>query len=192
MRIRLLPLALSLFLFLAACSSDDGKAPAATPPAATNAAAGAAATASGDTPPSAFQDALSQYEAAARDYITAIDAGTPAPKLTTHLDSLLAIAEKLLPGFLDLQPHCRDYLQSALALKDTWTTLSAEEIEAGYHKDGKLPKIDNAGACYHFKDLIVHPITAQALLTESGDNRAAARHEIDEVIAHLAVVRATR
>jgi hypothetical protein len=42
------------------------------------------------------------------------------------------------------------------------------------------------------KDLIVHPITARALLREAPDQRAPARREIEEVLAHIGVVRATR
>lgn len=180
---RLLPLTLSLVL--AACGGSNGDA---TPAANANGSTAGAAS----VPASAFETGLTRYEAAARDYVAAIDANTPAQALTPHLDKLLAISGELLPEFLSRKPHCRSYLEAALALKDTWTTLSADQIETGYHKDEALPRIDNAAACYHFKDLIVHPITAQALLNEGEGNRAGARREIDEVIAHLAVVRATR
>ncbi len=190
MCIRLLPLALSLLLV--ACGSNGGDAPIVTPPTATGSPSGEATTTPADAPQAAFHDALTRYETAARDYVAAIDSDAAAEALAARTDALVAIAAEALPEFLSRQPHCRGYLEAAMTLKDTWTTLSAEEIEAGYHKDGALPKIDNAAACYHFKDLIVHPITAQALLNEGDDNRAAARREIDEVIAHLVVVRATR
>ncbi len=190
MRIRLLPLALSVIL--AACGGDGGNAPVAPPLAATGGPVSEVTTTPADTPSAAFEDTLTRYEAAAREYVAAIDTGTAAGALAARTDALVAIAAEALPAFLTRQPHCRAYLEAALALRDNWTTLSAEEIEAGYHKDGALPKIDNATACYHFKDLIVHPITAQALLNEGEDNRADARREIDEVIAHVAVVRATR
>ncbi len=183
------PLLLALTALLAACGGSNSDTPAAgsTPPTGS-----AGSVEAAPTPASAFDDALTRYETAARDYVAAIDADTGADALAARTDALVAIAAEALPEFLTRQPHCRAYLEAALALRNSWTTLSAEQIEAGYHKDGALPKIDNATACYHFKDLIVHPITAQALLNESGDNRNSARHEIDEVIAHVAVVRATR
>lgn len=135
--------------------------------------------------------ALERYETQAREYLVALDGGDPVDELDAHAEELVATAAEVLPAFLELKPHCRAYLEAALALRERWQDLDAAAIEAGYHKDGALPKVDDAAACYHMKDLIVHPITARALLREAPEQRAPARREIEEVLAHIGVVRAT-
>lgn len=186
---RTLMLTLAVTATLAACSkSDPGTDSAATPAPATARPAAAVGPFS-----ATGLEALDRYEQLARDHATAIEKAAPADLLVAQSEELVAIAAEVLPEFLSARPDCRAYLETALALKDTWTTLTAEQIEAGYHKDGALPKVANGAACYHMKDLIVHPITAQVLLAEDPEgNRAEARHEIDEVVAHVAVVKATR
>jgi hypothetical protein len=136
--------------------------------------------------------ALERYEEQARGYLVALDGEETVAELDAHAEELVATAAEVLPAFLDLKPHCRAYLETALALRERWQDLDAAAIEAGYHKDGALPAVDDAAACYHMKDLIVHPITARALLREAPDQRAPARREIEEVLAHIGVVRATR
>ena len=191
---RALVLLASTILILAACSKPDpaaDQAAASTPPATTQPAAAPAAPAGPFS--TASLEALDRYAEAARTHAAAIEAGEAVETLSAQGDELVKIAASVLPDFLTVRPDCREYLEKALALHEIWTTLSAEDIEAGYHKDGALPKIEDAAACYHMKDLIVHPITAQALLAEDAEgNRAQARLEIDEVVAHVAVVKATR
>ena len=192
---RALVLLASTTLILAACSKSEPaaeQAAASTPPATSQPAATAPAAPAGPFSAASLQ-ALDRYAEAARAHAASIEAGEAVETLTAQGDELVKIAASVLPDFLTVRPDCREYLEKALALHEIWTTLSAEDIEAGYHKDGALPKIENAAACYHMKDLIVHPITAQALLAEDAEgNRAEARHEIDEVVAHAAVVKATR
>ncbi len=138
--------------------------------------------------------ALSQYEVQALALVERLsgDAAVDADDINHRAEDLVAIATGIVPDFLRLQPHCRSYLEATQTLIGSWRELGSAAIEAGYHKDGALPKIDNAAACYHMKDLIVHPISAQALIAEDTGNRAPARREIEEVLAHLSVVRATR
>lgn len=97
-----------------------------------------------------------------------------------------------MPEFVAARPHCEPYLAAALRLGKLWTSLTPAQIEAGYHKDGELPAVDDAAACYHMKDLVVHPLTALAHLAQDTPDTAAARREIDEVIAHVSVVRDMR
>jgi hypothetical protein len=141
--------------------------------------------------PSDALRALERYEEQARDYLVALDGGEAIAELDAHAEELVATAAEILPAFLEIKPHCRAYLDTALSLRERWQDLDAAAIEAGYHKDGALPAVDDAAACYHMKDLIVHPITARALLREAPEQRAPARREIEEVLAHIGVVRAT-
>ena len=74
-----------------------------------------------------------------------------------------------------------------MGLRESWSTLSIERIEADYHHDAALPRIASAGdhgLCYQMKDLLVHPLTALRLLREPVVDRATLSHEITEVVAH--------
>lgn len=177
-------------LILAACSSSDAPAPANsqpdTTPATTNAAPAAASAVFGES----SQGELVRYEIVAQQLSEDIAAGRPLEELISPFEELVGIGTVLLPEFTQARPDCGEYLKKAAQLDFTWFDMTAEQIEAGYHKDEALPKIENGAACYHIKDLIVHPISARAILTEDSSKRAEAKHEIDEVIAHLAVVRA--
>lgn len=177
-------------LSLAACEkSTDGVGSASpTAPAANSASTQPDANA---LPADALQQ-LDRYTMQARELITSIDAKAPTDEIQAHAEEMIATSEAVLPAFLERRPHCSAYLNAAVALKNSWTTMTSEQIEAGYHKDGAMPKIENAAACYHMKDMIVHPITALALLKESPDNTRKAKHEIEEVIAHVTVVKAMR
>lgn len=187
-------LATALALLLAACGGSDtgtttdgtAESPPPAEPAKTD-----------DGPPTLTADSLSvleKYEAVAQGMVDALDAGEPAQALAGQGELLAGMAAGLLPDFLRLRPGCTDYLQAAAALREHWQSLTVAQIEAGYHQDGELPAIDggdaHASGCYHMKDLIVHPITAQAVLVQTPEDRDAARREIVEVITHIAVVRA--
>src|SRR5690606_32537584 len=93
--------------------------------------------------------------------------------------------------FSQIHPACRDYLQAAAGLRDTWSQLVPEQIEARYHHDASLPAITDArdlDRCYQMKDLLVHPLTARRLLDEEPVDSATIRHELLEVIAHAGVL----
>ena len=60
------------------------------------------------------------------------------------------------------KPECSEYLSSLLSVNDALLKLSPQEIEAGYHRDGRLPKNPNP-TCHHAKDLMVHPATVIVL-----------------------------
>lgn len=48
-----------------------------------------------------------------------------------------------------------------MALKDSLSDISHENLEKNYHHDGALPKAPSE--CYHTKDLFVHPATVFVL-----------------------------
>ena len=70
-------------------------------------------------------------------------------------------------------------------------TISVDEIERDYHADGKLPPVKDA-ACYHAKDLLVHPATVVVLATnQTHDQKTKEQmhHEIEEVLEHFGQVK---
>ena len=87
-------------------------------------------------------------------------------------------------------PQCEVYLAALLNDADKIATLPLDEIESGYHADGKLPPLKD-GACYHAKDLLVHPATVQAMAKQgikTKEEWKQAAHEIEEVLEHLSIV----
>jgi hypothetical protein len=87
-------------------------------------------------------------------------------------------------------PQCTEYFTALSNAADTMADLTLEEIEAGYHADGLLPELKDA-TCYHAKDLLVHPATVQAMARigmKTNKEWTQAKHEIEEVLAHLSAV----
>ena len=115
-------------------------------------------------------------------------------KKGTNIESASAQLVKtslpIVDQFIVKYPECDAYLT---ALKDAAAfipTLPLEEIESGYHADGKLPPLKNA-QCYHAKDLLVHPATVQAMAKigiKTDKQWQSAEHEIEEVIEHFGQV----
>ena len=68
----------------------------------------------------------------------------------------------MLPGLVEAYPDCKEYMDAIAAVGETLKDMPLEEIESGYHADGKLPKMPSAD-CYHGKVLVVHPATVSAL-----------------------------
>lgn len=105
------------------------------------------------------------------------------------IERLLQISEQITPAFVDRRPECKAYLEAALRIRHLWYTLEPEVIERDYHDDQALPTEGISPACYHMKDLIVHPASAAALLMRDEPEYEQAKREIDEVLAHVGVVR---
>ncbi len=103
---------------------------------------------------------------------------------------LVELSKPLLARFEQQYPQCNEYLAALNNVADTLVDLPLEEIESGYHADGKLPPLPTA-ECYHAKDLLVHPATVQAMarigMKQADDWRDAA-HEIEEVLEHFTQV----
>ena len=143
---------------------------------------------------------LEAYVADARSVVAAIHVGK-ADAQGPALQRLAERADAMIAPFVARFPVCADYLHATQALKTTWRNLSLERIEADFHKDGALPKIEGAqdrALCYQMKDLLVHPLTGLRLLEEPALDTASLRREVDEVVAHggalkaLVATRATR
>lgn len=132
---------------------------------------------------------LDQYGREAAELATALAAHAETDLLSSRAEGLIDRAAEVVPAFVDRHPHCAPYLEAALQVRERWRQLDHEAIERDYHHDGALPKIDNAGFCYHMKDLITHPATVLVLLSQAEPDHVQAKAEIDEVIAHMGVVR---
>lgn len=153
-----------------------------------------------DSPPFAVApEALSQallaqldrYEEAMEALIELIENSDDAAAVEASTRELVELSLPLLEGLPAVRPMCADYLAAAAGLMEVLETISEDEIEEDFHKDGALPATDSA-LCYHVKDLLVHPATVLVLLREEGleARRDDMKQEIIENRAHLGAVRA--
>lgn len=181
----LLPLSCLLGLLLAACSQPP--APTATLDPADDPATSEPVP--GEPAPAIAPPDASEGAAGYRTRATALQAGlVPGADLAAvraDAEALLELGAALVPGFVARHPRCADYLDAALKVREGWRTMDAETIERDYHHDGALPKIDDAGVCYHMKDLVVHPATALVLLSAPQPDFVQAQAEIAEVVQHV-------
>lgn len=143
--------------------------------------------------PVASMDAgFDAYIAGARAVVAAIDAGD-AKAQGPALTALAQKADAMVAPFVAQFPVCADYLEATQALNASWSHLSLERIEADFHKDGALPRIEDArdrALCYQMKDLLVHPLTGLRLLQETVIDEKSLRAEIDEVVSHGSALKA--
>ena len=126
------------------------------------------------------------YKMQAEALMAKIDSA-PADEVATLSKELTSTGLSMLPTLIQLHTECAEYLGAIQSVGPTLHTLPLEEIESGYHADGKLPQVSSA-ECYHGKDLVVHPATVTALAKAGLTDRAKAKHEIEEVLAHLGAV----
>jgi hypothetical protein len=130
---------------------------------------------------------LQTYKSQAKSLLADIRTQNTAQELEQSSANLVKTSRKLLSEFTAKYPQCQTYLGALDAAADLIPTLPLEEIETGYHADGKLPKFDDP-VCYHAKDLLVHPATVQAIAKQGFKSENAykdAELEIVEVIAHF-------
>lgn len=127
---------------------------------------------------------LAQYRQDAEQLGEAMANEAPVDRLDAQLAELGARAQQMIPEYVEVEPACTDYLAAAAEILSAWRETPLEVIERDYHADGALPTTADTGRCYSFKDLIVHPATARALLAQTPPDRDAAMAEIEEVIAH--------
>lgn len=107
--------------------------------------------------------------------------------LVIQAKKLVAVSKPIVRNFALAHVECKDYLEAVLDNVNLMYSLTEEKIEASFHKDGALPK--SADACYHAKDLVVHPATVVVLAQAKGKlKRIAMSNEMQETLAHLAVV----
>ena len=111
-------------------------------------------------------------------------------QLTEKSKALVELSKSIVKANIRSLPQCKVYLTALLNAADNIAQLPINEIESGYHSDGKLPPLTD-GACYHAKDLLVHPATVQAMAIQGIDSNAQwkqAAHETEEVLEHLSIV----
>jgi hypothetical protein len=133
---------------------------------------------------------IDRYENLAKDIAARLGQGADIKPLQQDTQTLIDLAGSITPAFVERHPACKAYLDASLKVRETWVDLDAETIERDYHDDGALPKEGITPACYHMKDLIVHPATVMVLLHQAEPDLAKAKREVDELIAHVGVVRA--
>ena len=127
------------------------------------------------------------YKTQATNLVQAIEGTTSASEILTLADELTVTGLSLLPTMIQAHPECKEYLEAIRTVGPKLKDLPLEEIESGYHADGKLPKMPSP-ECYHGKDLVVHPATVAALAKSglsTSESRESAKHEIIEVLSHL-------
>jgi hypothetical protein len=132
----------------------------------------------------------SLYKSQAEQLIQAINSQSDGDSILKLADTLTLSGLRLLPGLIIKYPVCEEYLNAINAVGPTLKDLSLDDIEGGYHSDGKLPETP-AISCYHGKDLVVHPATVAAMAKgglTTDEQRQAAVREIEEVLGHLVVV----
>lgn len=130
---------------------------------------------------------LEKYKLEAQTLLADIREKKQANELEKSSAELVSTSKVLLAEFVTKYPQCKTYLDALNTAADVIPTLPLEEIETGYHADGKLPKYDDP-VCYHAKDLLVHPATVQAIASQGFNFESAyqdAELEIVEVIAHF-------
>lgn len=123
----------------------------------------------------------------------AIDRLTKAPTeigTKTLITKLFTVGREIAQIVKSTRPECEAYLKELLALENRLLTLSADAIEAGYHRDGQLPKTAQP-LCHHAKDLVVHPATVLILMKQSPPAKSELMlRELVELTGHLAEVAA--
>ena len=130
-----------------------------------------------------------KYRAEAEALVAAIDGGIDAAEVGRLAENLTKTGLAMLPAMIETHAECKAYLEAIIAVGDKLKDMPLAEIEAGYHSDGKLPETPSA-ACYHGKDLVVHPATVVALVNGGLTDREQAKAEITEVLGHLGAVEA--
>ena len=171
---------------LSACS-DDSTPAADAPPAAPPSAEPAAPAPAPEAEPEPTPD---PYRTQAEALVAAIDAGKTAAEILPLADELTKTGLSMLPAMIEAHPVCKTYLDAITAVGLKLRDMPIDEIESGYHTDGKLPPMPSAD-CYHGKDLVVHPATVSALAIaglSTEEDRQAAKGEIVEVLGHLTAI----
>ncbi len=132
---------------------------------------------------------LQTYATKASAFVQSFDSGADDATLSAQAQALMDLSETIVPAYVEVYPGCKEHLNAALKITDTWQDLDPETIERDYHQDAALPDPAPGADCYHMKDLVVHPATALALLNQPEVDREQVRHEMAEVAAHAGAVR---
>lgn len=133
-------------------------------------------------------NALQTYQQQAKALLTTLE--SKGKNIEAASADLVKTSLPIVDQFIVKYPECSEYLGALKKAASVIPTLPLEEIESGYHADGKLPPLKNA-QCYHAKDLLVHPATVQAMAKigiKTDEQWESAEHEIEEVIEHFSQV----
>ena len=99
--------------------------------------------------------------------------------------SILAQGYKIMGAALKAHPECLSYFTALNVLRKQLSTIDIDTLERDFYKDGALPKNKNQ-ACYHVKDLVVHPATVLVgLRADVAMKKVDMTREIVEVLGHL-------
>lgn len=185
---------IALALALAGCKDNasttaDGSAAASAPPAVAPAAPAAAARPAIMFDGEDYQGEITRYEIVGNQVIEAIDRGATAEEIEYPLTELTGIFDVLVPRFVEVHPHCADYLKAATELRFTWREMTPADVEAGYHNDKLLPPTENAQACTIIKNLLVRPMTALVMVNTGASERENAKRELTDVLSQIPTVR---
>lgn len=122
--------------------------------------------------------------------IEGLNKAPAASSTRATVTKLFRLGRKVAQLIRQERPQCEAYLKALLDRGDELLTLSAENIEKGYHRDGQLPKT-KAPICHHAKDLVVHPATVLILMKQSPPAKSDLMlRELVELTGHLAEVAA--
>ena len=135
--------------------------------------------------------ALQDYRSDATELFKQLES-KETKNLEENAKALVDSSKAIVIQSIKALPQCDEYLNALLKAADKIATLPLDEIETGYHADGKLPQLKD-GSCYHAKDLLVHPATVQAMARigiNTDKEWKQAEHEIEEVLEHLSLVEA--
>ena len=172
-----------------ACSSSV-EAPKLDTPAAVEKAPSAEKTPAKPAEAKAGKASMEAYRKLATQLVTSIDEEAAPRKVTRDAERLTLLGVSLLEDVRAKHPACGPYFDAIIKVAPTLGDMPLDRIEKGFHSDGELPKSPDA-ACYHGKDLVVHPATVVALSKAGMDTpkgRLQAKREITEVLGHLTAV----
>lgn len=133
---------------------------------------------------------LESYSNKAKGLLKDIETDPKSKSVGGTAASLVKQGVTLTEMVLAKEPECDGYLKALLAAAPKLGSMSTEEIETGYHQDGKLPASPK-DICHHAKDLIVHPATVLVMNRSKGEvDVGGMKKEIVEVLAHLHHIKA--
>lgn len=135
---------------------------------------------------------LTTYKAQAEELMRMIES-KKIEGIESKADALVETSKPIVAMAKSVLPQCNEYFDALIEAAEIIPTLPLDTIETDYHADGKLPPLKD-GSCYHVKDLLVHAATVQAMArigitTDKGWHSA--EHEIEEVIEHFDIVKAS-
>ncbi|MGB0647991.1 MAG: hypothetical protein ACPGQS_12485 [Bradymonadia bacterium] len=140
--------------------------------------------------PSKGTELVEAYKEGLTLAIEGLNQASIAPSTKATVSKLFKLGREVAELIRRERLQCEAYLKTLLARENELLALSAEAIEAGYHRDGELPNTKEP-ICHHAKDLVVHPATVLILMKQTPPaKRELMLRELVELTGHLAEVAA--